>query len=83
VKKKAIELMNLNYKNVQTPSGRVYIFDKVLPIPTGYRLLRMEEGRNLLTYLNTIMSEWSVVAFFDGKLDGIGYGNKFSTTFGA
>ncbi len=80
VKHKINNLMNLNYKNVQTSLGKVYIFDKSLPIPAGYRLLRIEEGKNMLTSLNTIMGEWSVVGFFDGRLDGIGYGNKFSTT---
>jgi hypothetical protein len=48
--------MNLNYKHVQTPSGMVYIFDRKLPAPAGYRALKMEEGKNLLAYLNTIMS---------------------------
>jgi hypothetical protein len=47
--------LNLNYKNVQTPLGKVYIYDKKLPIPTGYRLLRIEEGKTMLNLLNTII----------------------------
>ena len=63
IKQKTLEQMNLKYKHIQTPSGMVYIFDKSLPIPAGYRLLRLVEGKNLLTYLNSIMSEWSIVGF--------------------
>ena len=34
----------------------------------------------MLNLLNTIIGEWSVIGFADGRLEGIGYGNKFSTT---
>ena len=63
VKQKAIELMNSKYKHVQTPSGMVYIIEKSSEVPAGFRKLTIGEGRELVTYLNTILDEWAVVGF--------------------
>ena len=52
------------------------------PIPPGWRQLTIEEGREIKESLNQLLEECSVVAFQTGKLDGIGYGNKFHETYG-
>jgi hypothetical protein len=30
-----------------------------------------------------MLDQWSIVAFFDGKLDGSGYGYKYSPSYGS
>jgi hypothetical protein len=33
--------------------------------------------------INEFLGAWSIVAFRNGKLDGPGYGNKFSDSYGS
>lgn len=69
--------------SVETPLGLVAILDREIPVPAGWRRLRLEEGKQIKENLNEILEEWSIVGFEDGKLDGYGYGNNFSETSGA
>ena len=59
--------------------GKVGINDHV---PHGWRVVRLEEGRNIAGELSELVDEWGIVGFEHGKLDGAGYGNKISETRG-
>ena len=52
-------------------------------IPAGWRMLTYSEGQTYKSQLVTLLTEWSIVAFDHGKLDGHGYGNAFSDTYGS
>jgi hypothetical protein len=41
--------------------------------------MTLSEGRSVKSALTTLIDYWGEVAFKNGKLDGLGYGNKFST----
>ena len=59
---------------------KVFTFDE--KVSRGWRRLKITEGRRIKDYLNQLLEEWSIVAFETGKLDGFGYGNVFSETYG-
>ena len=65
-------------KNVNSPYGLVCIVKSEAGIPAGWRKMTMEEGKKSKCCLERILEEWSVVGFQTGKLDGPGYGSKFS-----
>ena len=52
------------------------------PVPVDWRKLLLDEGKMIKSDLNTLLGQWAVVAFETGKLDGSGYGNVFSDTYG-
>lgn len=51
-------------------------------IEKGWRILEYEEAREFKELINPLLTDWSIVAFKTGKLDGNGYGNKFSPSYG-
>jgi hypothetical protein len=59
---------------------------KTIPIaqnpPYGWRVLTIEEGREIKQQLLPLMDQWGIVAFKTGKLDGQGYGFKISESYG-
>ena len=67
---------------VETPLGLVMKVGLTEPILYGWRALRIDEGREIKDYLNQLLQNWSIVAFATGKIDGFGYGNKISETYG-
>lgn len=67
---------------MKTPLGLVVKCGLHEQFPPGFRVLTMKEGREIKNELNTMLSEWSIVAFESGKLDGFGYGNKFMEAYG-
>ncbi len=52
-------------------------------VPNGWRVLEYSEGLDLKPQLNQFLSDWSIVAFKTGKLDGFKYGNKFMESYGS
>lgn len=56
-------------------------------IPQGWRILELEEAKQLKNEINEVCqyrtNTWFIVAFSQGKLDGTGYGNVFSETYGS
>ncbi len=52
-------------------------------IPEGFRKMTVEEGRCAKLDLNKIIDHWGIVGFQNGKIDGMGYGNKIQYTYGA
>ncbi len=52
------------------------------PIPPGWRMLAQCEAIKWKPNINFMLTHWSIVAFNGGKIDGNGYGNKISPTYG-
>jgi hypothetical protein len=52
-------------------------------VPQGWRLVRLEEGRQIAGELAELVEEWGIVGFEHGKLDGAGYGRKIGETRGS
>ena len=48
------------------------------PPPEGYIVMTMKDVRNNSDLCKSVMSEWEVVALFDGKYDGPGYGSTLT-----
>lgn len=72
-----------NHAHVQTQLGLVIKCGLHEAFPVGFRVMKMEEGIKVKEALNTMLGQWSIVAFEKGKLDGFGYGNKFMEAYGA
>lgn len=53
------------------------------PIPEGWRVMTMDEGRCMKDDLQKMLTQWSIVAFDHGKLEGPGYGYALSETYGS
>ena len=52
-------------------------------IPRGYRTLKYDEAITISKErLTSLLDYWGIGAFCSGKLDGIGYGNRYSKTMG-
>ncbi len=60
--------------------GKIGINDHV---PQGWRLVRLDEGRQIAGELEQLVDEWGIVGFENGKLDGAGYGKKIGETRGS
>ena len=66
----------------ETSLGKVTKIGINDPIPQGWRVVRLEEGRQIAGELSHLVDAWGIVGFEHGKLDGAGYGNKISETRG-
>ena len=77
-----LSFLQSGVKHITLPIGVVAIlgFDK--PFPNGWERLRYAEAQAYMQYLFQMLGQWSIVAFQDGKIDGHGYGNKYSPTYG-
>lgn len=69
-------------KSTHLPIGQVMIVPLKDPVPFGWRVLTYQEGQTYKSQLATILDTWSIVAFDQGKLDGKGYGNSLSPSYG-
>ena len=67
---------------VPTPIGIVCKVKINLDLSVTWRKVTLDEGKTIKEDLNKIMDYWGIVAFETGKLDGFGYGNVFSDTYG-
>lgn len=65
---------------VDTPLGAVTTNPINEPIPEGWRILSLQEGKQIKEHLLELVGEWGIVGFDTGKLDGSGYGNNISDT---
>ena len=50
--------------------------------PEGFRKMLIQEGYQFKEQLKQMLSEWSIVAFETGRIDGRGYGYKFLDSYG-
>ena len=66
-----------------TVFGKVTIIPHTHSLPQGWRILTLEEGEMLKHQLAPLLSEWSVVKFDKGKMDGWGYGGQIHDTCGS
>jgi len=75
-------LLNTGIKHISLPIGVVAILAFNQPFPNGWERLSYEEAQPYMQYLKQMLGQWSIVAFQNGKLDGEGYGYKYSPTYG-
>ena len=52
------------------------------PIPNGWRIVTYTEAQNHKDQILKLLDPWGIVGFDHGKLDGSGYGGKFSPQYG-
>ena len=52
------------------------------PVPPGWRMLARGEAMKWKSCINSMLTHWSIVALDVGKIDGHGYGNKISSSYG-
>jgi hypothetical protein len=52
-------------------------------IPAGWRIMTYEEGSCMKEELKSLLTQWSIVAFDHGELEGPGYGYKINPTYGS
>lgn len=60
-----------------TPLGVLMKIGRNVPIPAGFRVLSMAEGRRIKPRLNQIMGEFEIVGLLEGVLCGDALGNEF------
>lgn len=75
--------MQPNYSEVDTPLGPVRKLRIDGQVPAGWRELEYHEAQTIKQDLNKILDQYSIVGLKTGKLDGSGYGNKFTQTRGS
>ena len=69
-------------KHTDTPIGIVAILNFSQPFPQGWERLSYQEAQPILHLLKPILSEWSIVAFSQGKMAGSGYGYEIQQNYG-
>lgn len=77
-----LSFLESGVKHTTLPIGVVAILGFDQPFPYGWERLSYQEAEPYLQWLKQMLNEWSIVAFQQGKLDGAGYGYKYSPTYG-
>jgi hypothetical protein len=68
-----------NFKAVSTKYGNVYCIPTSMATPSGYRVLRYEEGTSIAKdKLTSLLEPWYIAGFNYGQLSGTAYGNQYS-----
>jgi hypothetical protein len=70
--------------SVQTNLGIVVVLNFSHQFPQGWERLSYQEAQQhgIIEQLKTILAEWSIVAFQQGKMAGKGYGYEIQPTYG-
>jgi len=69
-------------RHVNTPLGIVAILNFSQPFPQGWERLNYQEAQPILNQLKSILDEWSIVAYAQGKIAGPGYNYEQQPTYG-
>lgn len=51
-------------------------------VPSGWRALKFEEGKEIAKELHPLLEKWSIICFDKGRLSGEGYNYELQEEYG-